>query len=147
VGRVVRPHGLSGEVVVELVSNRPERVEPGSLLHAEGTALRVTSSKPFAKRWLVRFDGVTGLDSAEQLRGRRLFARAISDPDALWVHELIGAQMRTTSGEDLGRVSAVVANPASDLLELEDGGLVPARFVVEHGGGTVVVELPPGLLE
>jgi ribosomal 30S subunit maturation factor RimM len=55
--------------------------------------------------------------------------------------------VRGTQGEQLGVVTAVVANPASDLLELEGGGLIPARFVVEHGAGWAVVDVPPGLFE
>lgn len=144
---MVRPHGLSGETVVELVSNRRERLEPGSLLYTEDRALRVASARPFKKRWLVRFDGVSDLDAAERLRDRHLLARPLPDPGALWVHELIGSEVRSVSGEHLGTISAVVANPASDLLELDDGGLVPVRFVVDHTDGVVVAEVPAGLLE
>ena len=143
----MRPHGLAGETVVELVSNRPERLEQGAVLYAGERELRVASARPFKKRWLVRFEGVSGLDAAERLRNQPLAARRISDPDALWVHDLVGSVVRSVTGESLGTVSAVVANPASDLMELEDGGLVPVRFVVEHREGLVVVDVPEGLLE
>jgi len=147
VGRVVRPHGLSGEQVVELLTNRPERLEPGTILYADDRELRVQRSRPFKQRWLVVFEGVGDIDAAEQMRDTKLFAPPISDPGTLWVHELVGASVRSVSGEDLGRVTSVLANPASDLLELDRGGLIPARFVVEHGPGTVVVDVPPGLLD
>lgn len=144
---MVRPHGLSGETVVELVSNRPERLKAGSLLYTEGRELRVASARPFKKRWLVRFEGVSDLGAAELLRGRHLLARPITDPDVLWVHELVGSEVRSVSGEPVGAIIAVVANPASDLLELENGRLVPVRFVVDHRQGLVIVDLPEGLLE
>ena len=51
------------------------------------------------------------------------------------------------AGRSLGHVTAVEANPASDLLVLEGGGLVPLRFVVDHGPDRVVVDVPDGLLE
>jgi 16S rRNA processing protein RimM len=77
-----------------------------------------------------------------------LRAPALEDADALWVHELVGATVvRAGDGAEVGRVRAVVANPASDLLELEDGTLVPVRFVVSAGDGRVEVDPPPGLLE
>jgi hypothetical protein len=47
----------------------------------------------------------------------------------------------------LGTVTAVVANPVSDLLELDGGGLVPLRCVVDHGPGRIVVDIPAGLLD
>ena len=47
----------------------------------------------------------------------------------------------------LGRVAAVEANPASDLLVLESGALVPMVFVVEAAAGRVVVDPPAGLLD
>ena len=74
------------------------------------------------------------------------------DPDALWVHELVGRHGSSTPpGVDRGRVVAVVANPASDLLELESGALVPLRFVVggvetTPAGRRVRVDPPEGLL-
>jgi len=78
----------------------------------------------------------------------------VGQPCALWVDELIGASVVDPDGRLLGRVSAVVANPASDLLELEGGGLVPLVFVVdflppteEGGPASVVVDVPRGLLE
>jgi len=145
VGRVVRPHGLSGETVVELVTNRPERLETGSVLRASNRELVVNRARRFSGRWLVRFDGVDDLDAAEGLRGEPLLAEPILDGEAIWVHELIGSVVRSTTGEELGRVSSVLANPASDLLELEGGALVPVRFVVEHGPGSVTVDVPPGL--
>jgi 16S rRNA processing protein RimM len=76
-----------------------------------------------------------------------LRAAPIVDPEALWVHELHGSEVVDVTGRHLGRVTAVEANPASDLLVLEGGGLVPLRFVQEHRPGRVVVDVPDGLLE
>ena len=66
----------------------------------------------------------------------------------MWVHELIGAEVRDRAGRALGRVVAVEANPAHDLLVLDGGALVPMVFVVEHDATVrVVVDLPDGLLD
>lgn len=148
VGRVVKPHGLRGEVIVELVTNRTERLAPGTVLSADRGPLEVLRSSPHQHRWIVAFAGVTDRDGADALRGTTLRAEPLSDPDALWVHELIGAEVVEQVGNrSLGRVAAVEANPASDILVLEEGGLVPLRFVVEHSPGRVVVDVPAGLLE
>jgi ribosomal 30S subunit maturation factor RimM len=63
------------------------------------------------------------------------------------VHELIGSEVFDIEGAQVGTVRAVVANPVSDLLELEGGALVPLRFVVERSAGRVVVDGPAGLLD
>src|SRR5260370_7936472 len=98
VGRVVRPHGLRGEVVVELVSNRTERMAPGSVLDAEGGPLVVRHSHrvPGAadlhgQRYLVSFAGVGDRESAEELRGTALRAEPVPDTHPLSLHALIDA--------------------------------------------------------
>ena len=155
VGRVTKAHGLQGEVVVHLWTDVLERLAPGSVLSSERGPLTVVSSRPLSgerDRYLVRFDGVADRVGAERLRGVDLSAEALDLPGALWVHELIGASVRdAASGARLGRISAVEANPASDLLVLESGVLIPARFVlrvdVDDEARVVEVELPDGLLE
>lgn len=151
VGRIVRPHGLAGEVVVALLSNRHERLEPGSTLigtvGGERRLLVVAAARPFQQRHLVFFDGVATRSQADFLRDVVLYAKPLEDPDAFFVHELVGCSVIEVSGERRGPVVAVEANPASDLLVLEDGSLVPLRFVVERRPGEVVVDAPAGLFE
>jgi 16S rRNA processing protein RimM len=147
VGRVVKPHGLRGEVIVELSTNRTERLAAGSRLHTDRGPLEVVRSSPHHHRWIVAFAGVGDHTGAEALRGTVLSADAVDDPDELWVHELVGAAVEDVAGAALGTVVAVEANPASDLLVLDGGGLVPLRFVVSSGGGRVVIDPPAGLLE
>lgn len=144
---MVKPHGLRGEVVVELVTNRTERLAPGTELATDSGSLLVLRSSPFQHRWIVAFAGVGDRDGAETLRGVTLRADALDDPGELWVHELVGAQAVDTAGASLGTVVAVEANPASDLLVLDGGGLVPLRFVVSSAPGRVVVDPPAGLLD
>ena len=79
-----------------------------------------------------------------------LEAAPLNDVDGvLWVHELVGATVRDGSGTALGVVASVEANPASDLMVLESGGLIPVRFVTAHdaAGRTVDVDIPDGLLD
>jgi 16S rRNA processing protein RimM len=53
----------------------------------------------------------------------------------------------TAAGEAVGRCTGVVANPASDLMELESGALVPVAFVVDHLPGRVTIDPPDGLFD
>jgi 16S rRNA processing protein RimM len=148
VGRIVKPHGLAGEVVVELTTDRTERLDQGTTLQSDGGPLVVEASRPFQGRFLVRFAGVGDRTGADHLRGAVLRAGALEDPEALWVHELVGARVVSVDGTALGTVAAVEPNPASDLLVLEGGGLVPLRFVTSlEPGQQVTVDVPPGLLD
>ncbi|HZN13403.1 MAG TPA: ribosome maturation factor RimM [Acidimicrobiales bacterium] len=145
VGRIIKPHGLRGDVIVALSTNRSERLAAGSVLN-DGQ-LTVTRAAPHQHRWIVTFEGVDTLDAAEALRGTLLLAEPLADADALWVHELIGATVIDATGVARGVVESVQANPASDLLVLDTGPLVPLRFVVEQRDGEVVVDVPEGLFD
>jgi len=149
VGRVGRAHGLRGEVHVVAVTNRPERFAPGSRLFVGARELVVESSRPSGSGWVVQFAGVSDRDAAEALRGLTVLGDASGEPPEgeLWVHEVIGAEVRDRAGARIGVVDAVQANPAHDLLVLDTGALVPMVFVVEHEPGVVVVDLPDGLLD
>jgi 16S rRNA processing protein RimM len=147
VGRIIKPHGIRGEVIVDLLSNRPERLDPGSVLASDVGDLEVVRSTPHQNRWIVAFAGVADRNRAEELRGTVLRAEAIEgEEDVLWVHELVGALVYDVNGLLYGRVREVEANPASDLLVLPQG-LVPLTFVVEHEGNRVVIDPPEGLIE
>jgi 16S rRNA processing protein RimM len=152
VGRITRAHGLGGDVVVTLTTSEHSRVEPGSVLHVDDRALVVASSRPHQRGWIVHFESVDTREDAEAIRGRTLRAeRSDADPDddALWVHELIGAAVVDLEGVERGRVEAVQDNPASDLLVLDSGALVPLTFVVEweERGVRLRIDPPPGLFD
>jgi 16S rRNA processing protein RimM len=147
VGRITKAHGLRGEVVVHLTTDRTERLAPGAVLHTATRTLTVESSRPHQQSWLVLFDGVLSREDAESLRGTPLLAEPLDDPEADWVHELIGATVVDEAGTVLGTVRAVEDNPAADLLVLDTGPLIPMTFVVSTGDSTVTVDLPDGLLE
>jgi 16S rRNA processing protein RimM len=153
VGRIGRAHGLRGEVAVTFTSNRPERWQVGSVLYAGSRRLTVTAARPHQGRMLLCFEDVDDRDAADQLRGVMLNADPLAATEAdlgddeMWVHELVGCTVVDRAGLALGHVVSVEANPAHDLLVLDEGGLIPVVFIVEHGEGRVVVDLPEGLLE
>jgi 16S rRNA processing protein RimM len=149
VGRIGKAHGLRGEVAVEFTTDRvTERTAAGARLWAGDDCLTVATARPHQRRWLIRFEGIDDRTGAERLRGRVLRADPIDDPDAVFVHQLVGLSVIDQHGTDHGPIVALVDNPASDLLELEGGALVPMAFYRGHGpDDTVLVEVPPGLLD
>lgn len=151
VGRIVKAHGIRGEVIVEVLSNRPGRFAPGSVLVGAGVreflVLR-SQSHGGASRLIVAFDGVETRSAAEQLRDTVLSGEPVDGDDSeLWVHDLVGAGVFDLGGVAIGTVVAVEANPASDLLVLDGGALIPLVFVRESSPSRIVVDLPAGLLD
>ncbi|MCB1258586.1 MAG: 16S rRNA processing protein RimM [Microthrixaceae bacterium] len=148
VGRVTKAHGLGGEVVVFLSTDRVERASVGSVLSSPKGDLTVERSRPHQDRWIVKFKECSGRDEAERLNGTPLFAEPLADDDAFWVHDLIGKTVVTPDGVERGVVDSVIDAPASDILSLDSGALVPVVFIVSSPSDpTIVVDTPDGLFE
>lgn len=166
VGVVVRPHGLRGELVVEVRTDSPqERFAAGAVLTArrsgapDGT-LTVESARAHSGRLLVRFVETADRDAAEGLRGTRLLVDADAlppsgDPDEFHVHQLEGLRAELPDGSPAGTVREVVHGPGGELLvlarpELPDA-LVPfVRAIVptvDLDAGRIVLDPPEGLLD
>ncbi|HVT57786.1 MAG TPA: ribosome maturation factor RimM [Thermoanaerobaculia bacterium] len=162
VGRVLRPHGLRGEVAVEVLSDVPERLAAGSELllnRANEPAVTVTvvASRPHRAGVLVRFDGIEDRDRAAALRGAWLEVERSRVPappaGTYYQYELVGCRC-SGAGQELGRVVDLVEDGGGWLLIVSDGQRqLPVPFVqrflraVDVAAGTIELELPPGLLE
>jgi 16S rRNA processing protein RimM len=160
VGRIARPHGVRGEVSVEVRTDDPgRRFAVGKALTTDPVAagpLMVESARWHTGRLLISFAGITDRDQADELRGVWLTMDSAEvgspeDPDEFNDHELIGLDVVTVSGHKVGRV-AEVRHQGQDLLVIEpDEILVPfvAAIVpeIDVAGGRLVIDPPPGLLE
>src|SRR6202034_4204497 len=165
VGRVGRPHGLRGELTVQLHTDEPDsRFAAGSVLVNEPTARGPptrSSSRWHSGRLLVTFAGYDDRTSAEDLRGTLLVVDSAEvapaeDPDEFNDFELIGLDVATVDGEPVG-VVADLLHQGQDLLVIRPGQpgaedvLVPfvAALVpeVDVKAGRLVIDPPPGLLD
>jgi 16S rRNA processing protein RimM len=166
VGRVGRPHGLHGEVTVEVRTDDPdERFAAGASLMTEPEGrgpLTVASMRWHSGRLLVRFAGCDDRDSAEALRDTVLAIDSdqlapLPDSAEFYDHELIGLSAISAAGEHVGTVTDVLHH-GQDVLVIDGTGprrgaeiLVP--FVtaivpdVDIAAGTLVIDPPPGLLD
>lgn len=158
VGRIVRPHGLAGELVVEPADVRVATCEPGARIWIADGWRRVSRCRLDNKgRWVIALEGVADRDAAEALRGSDLIIEAGELPelaaDSYYVHDLVGCQVEDEHGAALGEVVAVIRGP-QDLLEIERGGrrsLVPmARDLLKEidvRQRRIVIDVPAGLDE
>jgi 16S rRNA processing protein RimM len=156
IGRVIKPHGVRGEVVVDATTDDPKgRFAAGTVLEGRQTgkklSLTVKTMRPHQGRLLITFEEIPGRTEADSLRGVRFFAEPVVDEedDAYYDHELIGlrvlnvgavseeeATARAYEGalpepEDIGEVSSVIRGPVHRLLEitLDAGGETAVPFV------------------
>jgi 16S rRNA processing protein RimM len=161
VGRIGRPHGLRGEVTVDVRTDFPDqRFALGAQLRSDtDRTLTVETVRPHRGALLVRFTGVADRAAAAELRGQTLRIDAaqlpdLDDPDEFYDHQLEGLAAVGPSGAALGTVREVIHAPASDLLVLDTGhGEVLVPFVrdivpeVNLAAGRVVLDPPAGLLD
>lgn len=176
VGRVVRPHGVRGELLVELLTDNPERFAPGSelLVAARAAAgefeqeaagapdpfprLRVAASRPHKGALLVHFEGIDGRDAAEGWRGAELSVERARvpppEPGTYYHFQLVGCRCRDRRAGELGEVVEVVEDGGGLLLVVDDGRRrLPVPFVrgflvaVDVEAGTIELDLPEGLIE
>jgi 16S rRNA processing protein RimM len=167
VGRVGRPHGIRGEMTVQVHTDDPDlRFADGCVLATEPAArgpLTVSSHRWHSGRLLVSFAGYADRSSAENLRGTLLVMDSAEvgptgDPDEFHDHELVGLEVVTVTGEPVGAVSDVL-HQGQDLLVVRPGPsaaggpevLVPfvAAIVTEVDvkAQRLVIDPPPGLLD
>jgi len=167
VGRVVKAHGITGELVVDVRTDDPEqRFGRGNRLRlkprggGEARAVQVESARPHGARMLVRLDGVLDRDTADALRGSLFIVDSadlppIDDPDEFYDHQLEGLTVRTVGGAEIGSVTEVLHTAGGELLSVRtpDGAEVLIPFVsamvtsVSLADGVVEIDPPDGLLD
>jgi 16S rRNA processing protein RimM len=169
VGRIRKPHGIHGELVVEPICDEPGATfATGRRVFAGGQAptaaltspreLEVLSSRPFKKQWLVSLRGINDRNEAELWRERFLLVKAseLSPPSEgeLWMHEMPGMHVVTVAGAPVGDVFEVQTLPQGLLLDVQTPrGIVSIPFVdaivvgVDRAARTLTVDPPDGLLD
>ena len=166
VGRITRPHGVRGELAVEVRTDDPElRLVAGAVLATEPAAagpLTVTRARWHSGKLLMFFDGVSDRQAADQLRGVLLIVDSadledITDPDEFRDHQLIGLAVYGPGGEHVGEVTDVL-HSGQDLLVVTGAGpragaeimipfVAPLVPEVDLAAGRMVIDPPAGLLD
>ena len=116
------PHGLRGEVKIASLASPPESIFAYALHDAEGTAFRLTRTGSQPDIFLCRIDGVTDRNQSEALKGKVLGVLRSAlpvDEDAVYVHDLVGASVVTSSGEVMGIVRDGVNYGATDIVVID----------------------------
>lgn len=124
VGVLIGPHGIRGEVKLRPLTEFPERIPRLKELRlrfptGREETLALRGSRQHHEMLLVTLEGIDGRAAAEALRGAQVLIDADKAPPLpegrYYVHQLIGLHVVTPDGEELGRVSEVLQNPANDV--------------------------------
>jgi 16S rRNA processing protein RimM len=168
VGRIGRPHGVRGEVAVEIRTDEPQRrFTVGAVLRTDpgGRTLEIRTVRTHQERLLLSFRDVPDRTAAEALRGAMLVldvpdTESPDDPEEFYDRQLVGLAVRPLAepggepGASIGTVTEVLHLPVQDVLAVrrDDGGEVLVPFVaelvpvVDPAAGHVGVLDVPGLL-
>lgn len=133
-GKIVGTHGLKGEVRVDPWCDSASFLAKFKrLYYKDGTELKVISARPHKNIAIIHFDGITDVNSADELRGRVLYINRddVRLPKGTYfIQDIIG--MKTVdcdTGEEYGEVTDVMKTGANDVYQISKGGrdfLIPA---------------------
>ena len=164
VGRIGRPHGVRGEVTIEVRTDEPDlRFAAGSSLLIQGDVrppLVIDSTRDHSGVLQIKFKGIDDRTAAESLRNLILEASVDEtelpfEEDEYYDRQLIGLAVLDNQAQELGEVADVLHLPGHDVLSIvlenEKEILVPLveEFVpvVDIAQGLIVITPPEGLLE
>ena len=162
IGRVVKSHGIRGEVVVELTTDEPEiRFALGEVLYGKQGKkeheLTIKSTRMHQGRMLIKFEEIPDRTQADSLRGTKFWAAPLENDEGeegFYDHELEGLKI-IHNGEEVGVVTGIMHGPAGEILEVllndKKEALIPFVHAivpeVDLGAGTATITPPEGLLD
>ncbi len=165
VGKIIRPHGIRGALLIAPYGETLNRRESGQWLFVQGLtggvprALRIVEKRPLGAAWVVGFEGVQDIEAAQRFVGQEVGVPeeelAPLEAGEYYHHQLVGLQTVTEKGAVLGRVVGVMETRAHDIYVVEtDSGreiLLPAVDeivkAIDVPRGIMVVDPPEGLIE
>ena len=159
IGKLRRPHGLKGEVLLDVWTDFPERLKPGVLVYLgdDHIVLEIQGCRQVSQSFLISFTGYRDRESVDQLRNQYLYVRSDDRPPLpvgeFYHHQLLGMQVNTDEGRSLGRLVQILETGANDvyIIRMESGQelLIPAIesvvLDIDTDLNVMIVHLLPGL--
>ena len=164
IGEIVKPHGIRGEVKVYSYSEKPENFKHYNEIvlqkpAANGTYIyKVVKCREQGTLAILQLEGVASREDAEALQGSTVWLQKAElpklDSDEYYWHQVIGLQVCTESGRELGKVAGFFTTKAHDIMVVTGAGheyMIPLKGDIirniDSQGGKVLIAPPPGLLE
>ena len=153
IGRVIKAFGLRGQILVEPLTDFPERFAPESIVLVQGRPHAIEKSREAKGRWILTLEGIHSLEEARRLRDECLTIKESNlrplPPGQYYQFQILGLGVYTSAGQYLGEVSDILTTGSNDVYVVKGSGvefLVPAiaDFIreIDVEGGRMVVEMP-----
>ena len=161
VGRLQRPHGLKGEILMGIMTDFPDRLQPDTKVYIGGEyqPSKITSTRHHSSGLLVRLEEYQTREDVGKLRNKFVHVRADDRPQLpegeYYHHELIGLRVITEKGALIGSLNEILETGANDVYVVKpDEGkelLLPAIdevvLIIDVDEGEITVKLLEGLAE
>jgi 16S rRNA processing protein RimM len=161
VGKLRRPHGLQGEINMEVLTDFPERLKSGSKLYIgeQRQEVRLVKIRRHSNTLLLSFENYSTPEQVGELRNQVVFVSTDNLPPLpegeFYQHELVGLTVLDETGQPLGKIVDILETGSSDVLVVRQpsGGDVLIPYLdsllmeVNLAKGTYQTRLIPGLLD
>lgn len=160
VGKLRRSHGVRGEILMEVFTDFPERLQPGTVLYLdpEGNYLTLVKCRPHREGLLMTFEGYSTPEEISQFRNQVLYVKSHDRPPLpdgeYYHHQLLGLHVTDEAGLPIGIVTEILETGASDVLVIRPQAgpevMIPIvdTFIrgVDLANREITVHLIPGML-
>lgn len=160
VGKLRRPHGIRGEIILDILTDFPERIHAGMTLYVgeEHTPLRLHTRREADTALLITFDDYTSPEAVGELRNKMAYISAKDRPPLpegeFYHHQLIGKTVVNDDGRTLGQLTEILETGANDVavVRLEKGPEILLPLIkevllgVDENAGIIHVHLLAGIL-
>ena len=160
VGKLRRPHGVQGEIVMEVLTDFPERLRAGDTLYIghEYSPMQLKNIRSQNRGMLVTFQGCSTPEAAGELRNQFVYVPAVGRPalpeGEYYHHQIIGLKVLTQQGELLGTIIEILETGANDVFVIRPSNgreiLIPDTdeviLQIDLDKGQMIIHLLPGLL-
>lgn len=162
VGRLGKPHGLKGEIELYVLTDFPDRFQPGANFFIrpplpENNEIKIDAVRKKQPKLIIKINGIDDRLRAESLKGRELVIpqseTVLLPEDAYWHYQLIGLKVITVDGRELGIINEIISSVANDIYVVGNGTeyLIPATGEVikeiNLADKEMIINPLPGLLD
>ncbi|MEI6292020.1 MAG: ribosome maturation factor RimM [Chloroflexota bacterium] len=121
VGIMRRSHGIRGDMVLDVMTDFPERLKPGTMIYVgdKKMPLKITRRRPHNEGLILGFEGIKDSEQAAKYRSQTVFVPAADRPalpeGEYYHHQILGLQVEDEDGKDLGIITEIIETGANDV--------------------------------
>lgn len=126
IGYLRRTHGLRGEMIMDVLTDFPERIKPGKKIYLGEThrEISIRSIRPNNKVLLIAFEGFDTPEAVGALRNQNVYVRTDQVPPLpegeYYHHDLLGLKVVDEAGKYLGLLDEILSTGANDVYVIKD---------------------------